>query len=232
MAVYTNRLLKGTVTGAAVAMTDLNRTLPAGRTEALEAEVRAEAELRAASLIQDVRQAAAAIIAEAEGEADAIRNQARAEGQALGYTEGQQNGEQSALAALQPLADSLRAAVDNGTAIRAALLAGVADQAVALALDAARRVVGEAARSHAGLAADVVRDGLRGAVGRVLRVRVHPEDVEPVSAALQQDAREIRVLPDDSIEIGGCIINVEGGVIDLRLETQLDSLARAFTGEE
>ena len=66
----------------------------------------------------------------------------------------------------------------------------------------------------------------------MLRIRVHPDDAEGVKASLIPQQEAALVEADTAVEVGGCIIDVEGGTIDLRLGVQLASIARAWLVED
>jgi flagellar assembly protein FliH len=217
-------LLKDVSAGAAIGADAIGRYLSPAQRSLLVTQLTGDAETRAAAVLTDARSAAAAILAEAEAEADGVRTRAYAEGLAAGRTAGNAQG----MAELERTAATLRRAAEAAQAVYVALLEGVEQQAVELALIAARRVVGAAAESHAGLAAEIVREGIRAAGNRILRVRVHPDDTEPVTAAVFSEGQELPVAGDTSIAAGGCVIDVEGGTVDLQLGTQLAGIERAL----
>lgn len=217
-----NRLVKGTVAGPAIGADETGRYLSPHQREALIAQLSADAEARAGQLLAEARAAAAAVLAGAERAAGDVRAAAHREGYSAGHAQGYAEG----LAQAERIAVVLASAAEQAEAIRLALLDGVEAQAVALALDAARAVVGAAATDHEEVAAAVVRNGLRHLTGRVLRIRTHPDDIERVTVALLADGHSIPVAAGDAIEAGGCIIDVEGGTVDLRLPVQLESLER------
>jgi flagellar assembly protein FliH len=218
------RVMKGATLGPAVGADIVSRYLTAAGREALIAELSGEAEARAAALIADARAAAAAILADAEADAATVRARAHAEGYAAGHAA----GEAAARAEMEQAAAMLRQAAEAAEEIRAALLAGTEEQAIALALEAARRVVGAAADGYASLAAEVVRRGIRGVGGRVLRLRVNPRDVDVVTAEVLAGGDDVPVQADAAVEIGGCIVDVEDGTVDLRLGVQLERITRAL----
>lgn len=218
------RVVKGAVAGRTVGADEVSRHLTPAQRAALVIELSGEAEERAAALLADARAAAAAILDEAEAEAEAVRARARTEG----YTAGHADGRAAAMAELESTAALLRRGAEAGEAIRAALLEGAEEQVVALALTAARRVVDTAADRYADLAAEIVRRGIRAATGRILRIRVNPAEVESVTAEVLRGGVVYPVQPDGAVMIGGCIIDLEGGIVDLRIETQFADVMQAF----
>ena len=224
MALVGNRLIRGVTTGGAVGADELGRCLSERQQAFLVERLTEDVVARGNTLLAEARAQAAAIVARAGAEADAMRERAYAEG----FAAGQAQGNAAALAELQPCAALLRQATDAAAEIRAALLAGLEEQAIGFALAAARKVIGTAAEDHAALAAQIVRAGIRSAAHRVVRVRVNPEDEPAVSVALIGQGSELPVHADAAVELGGCILDVEGGTVDLQLGSQLAAIEHAF----
>jgi flagellar biosynthesis/type III secretory pathway protein FliH len=57
-------------------------------------------------------------------------------------------------------------------------------------------------------------------------IRVHPEAEAPVTAALVDLAGYVR--PDESVDVGGCIIDLRNGTIDATLDTRLSLMELAI----
>lgn len=224
MAVLGNRLIRGVATGGAVGADELGRCLSERQQAFLVERLTEDVVARGNALLAEARVQAGAIVARAEAEAAVIRERAFAEGFAEGHAQGHAVG----LAELQPHAALLRQATDAASEIRAALLAGLEEQAIAFALAAARKVIGAAAEDHAALAAQLVRTGIRSAAQRVVRVLVHPEDEPAVSVALLAQGSDVPVHTDAKIELGGCILDLEGGMVDLQIGAQFTAIEHAF----
>jgi flagellar assembly protein FliH len=228
MVMPVNRIIRGVPAGVAIGADEVGRYLSPEQRAVLVARLTDDAAARGAALIAGARVEAERILAEAMAEAQAIRAEARAEGFAAGHAE----GHAAILAELEPVALLLQNAAQDTLAVRAALLDGVEQQAIGAAMAAARRVVGDLAGTRTDLAARVVREGLRAAGRRVLRIRVHPDDAERVKASLIPQDEATLVEADSAVEVGGCVIDVEGGTIDLRLGVQLQSIAGAWLVED
>lgn len=219
------RLIKGVAAGEAMGVDDIGRYLSPEQRRMLVTRLTDDVTARSAGVVAEARAEAAQLLAQAQAEADAIRARAYQEGLAAGYEE----GETAARREMEDVVAFLKRAAEGAEAARTALLEGAEEQAVELALEAARAIVGAAAQEHAALAAHVVREGLRLAGGRALRVRVHPDDAAPVAAVVRTLGRDLAIVPDGLIEVGGCIVDLAGGTIDLRLGVQLDTVTRALT---
>lgn len=107
---------------------------------------------------------------------------------------------------------------------------------VDLALEVARRLVGQVVAQDREVVVSMVREALRGARGRrSIVVRVSPEDGPVVEAHRHELARAVEGVPvylevDESLGSGDTVIETESGRIDARLETQLAVLREALQG--
>jgi len=106
---------------------------------------------------------------------------------------------------------------------------------VKLAVAVARKVVGECAASDNGAVLLSVREAVRSVRSeRKIRLRVRASDEAVVKErltelrALSSGIAEIAVTADDAVELGGCIVESDLGVIDAQFSTQLDALERAL----
>lgn len=216
------RLLRATPRGAEVTMD------ASGQRGAVEDTPAAEPSALAAALAEGSA-LADAMLRDAEAEAVAIRQRAYIEGRAAGEREGRAAARADVLAELTTLQTiALQAAT-----LRESILLGSEAELVELTAEAARSVIGEAVTRDPELVTASVRRALDRATGvNVLRVRVNPSDATIVSAHLAQTATAAteawEVSPDGTITVGGCVIDIEGGEIDARLDVQLDVVISAL----
>lgn len=184
------------------------RTLPVTGPMATADEIIDGAHRQAAEILAEAHQQAAAISAQAAATREAGRLSGHAEGHAAALHEADQ------LVAL------LRAAASEGLAIRDQLAgeaSGVITRAVLLAV---RRIIGEYYADDPARTTAAVADAVRAASGQeVLSIRVHPDAEAPVTAALVELAGYVR--PDESVDVGGCVIDLRNGTIDATLDTRL-----------
>lgn len=181
---------------------------------------------------------------------DAGRRQGFAEGhadaQAQGREEGFAHGERQASAALHKELEVLRLAAEDAAhersrrmdqligSVAAAFherLARAEEDMLALCFEAVAVVFGELA-SRA--------DGVRSLVQQVLSqsrqlgsgtVGLHPQDLALVGAGLgdfsrSNPDRKLQFVPDDRVELGGCVLSCAQGGLDARIETQFARLAQ------
>jgi flagellar assembly protein FliH len=164
--------------------------------------------------------AAAALLASARKEADAIR--------AFAHAEGLAGGREEALAALEPAAAALAQAA---TALREdahAAAERLEAHAVDLALLLAEKVTGAAVAVEPDLVVEAVRGALRGLVERErVVVLVSPDDLELVRGAIGDLTASLggiehcEVQAERRVTRGGAIVRTPDGDVDARLETKL-----------
>ena len=205
--------------------------------------------LEADQLLEQARQRAANVIADARAQAELIQERARREGYQAGLEqgleEGNQRGAEEALAAAQAtfdkdlahLADNLTAVIREVSDQRLDRLHAAEHDLLSFAIDIARgvtKVIGEANP-------DAARENLRSALQLVLAksdvtVKVHPADLSTLRRFAAQLADENAALPhitfaeDEAVSRGGVQVLTEAGRIDATLEAQMDQIARALTG--
>ena len=174
------------------------------------------------------RDDAAALIADARAQSDAIRAQAAA-ARDEAVREGREQGRAEAGAELAALIADARA---HASRLRAASTPA----AIALATKMAEQIIGRAVTLAPELMADIAGAALEACRprGDWVRVRVHPLDAVAVTA--QRDAlagraprtATLEIVADESVGRYGCVIETAVGRVDARLETQLAALERAL----
>jgi flagellar assembly protein FliH len=179
-----------------------------------------------------------AVVGAARAEADAIREQARAEGLALGRAEGAAAAEAEAHALLAPALQALAAATAAVEAERAELADRVEHQAVELALELAGKVVAGAVEAQPERVLDVVRGALRCLVERErVQILVHPDDLAIVRASADRLRGElggiehVEVQEERRLTRGGAIVRTPDAEIDAALRTKLDRAREAIVAE-
>ncbi len=179
-----------------------------------------------------------AVVAAARAEADAIREQARAEGFAQGRAEGEAMARAEAEALLRPAVEALAAGADALAAERAAVAERVEHQAVELAFELAGKVVVGAIEAQPERVLDVVRGALRCLVERErVQVLVNPEDLPIVRGAMDGLRGElggiehVEVQEERRLTRGGAIVRTPDAEVDAGLRTKLDRAREAVIAE-
>lgn len=224
MSDFGRQLLRATRRGDAIALDEDGRVVTAAAVFFNEAEAAATEE--AADIVEAAQAHADDLVRTAALEAAAIRHEAYAEGR----EQGRMDGVALARAELVESMALLQAALKESKTVRDRLLWAAEHEIVELAIAASRTVVGEQARLDPALTVDMVERALeRAGAQNVVSVRLNPMRLELVEAHLS----ELRGTPlpfqlrgDESIEVGGCIVDTSTGQIDARLDVQLDEVAR------
>lgn len=193
--------------------------------------------------IESARRQGEQIVAEATASSDEIRRRAHAEGIAAGQREG--------LAAARDLVES-RAAEIAGRQVQEQLrtvlpafqaaaqalhverdhwLAAWEAAAVKLSAAIAARILHRELDRQPELGQAIIREALQLAAGQPrIQLRLHPFDFDQLhdsgseAVATLANVGEATLVPDESVTRGGCLIETRHGVIDARLETQLERI--------
>jgi flagellar biosynthesis/type III secretory pathway protein FliH len=174
-------------------------------------------------------QEAELLLAQAHSEAQAVREAARREG----FEIGREEGLAAAAEELKQEMALVRRAAEEGRAVRDGIVEQASNVIAKAAMLVARRIVGEYYEADPARTALAVEEAVRAtATQQVLSIRVHPNSAAAVQARLVD--LDAVVIPDDGIEIGGCLIDVKSGQLDARLDARLTmmelALARATGG--
>jgi flagellar assembly protein FliH len=153
------------------------------------------------------------------------RQQARAEGLALGKHEGRLAGE----AEYQRCLLALRAALASAQSAQQQAIEELGEIGVEIVYGAVAKILGErlSDRQHAGMA---VREVIKRCQDRTrLMIRVAPAELkrlETERASLLEglSAGQTEIIADELVELGGCLLDSRAGTLDGRLETQLQRL--------
>ena len=169
------------------------------------------------------------IVEDAIRESTSIRQRAYQDGYGAGERDGQNAARSEVANAL-----GLVAAVANAARqLRNAIIRNSEAEIVDLAIDVARVVLGDAIALDPRAVNDTVSRALARATNmNIVRIRVNPADVSQVVAFLGESGATASaswdVTPDGAISVAGCVIDVEGGEIDARLDVQFEMVARAL----
>ena len=181
----------------------------------IKREVQA-AHVQAEIVLDEARQRAAEIVKSAEEGAEKQLDAARQQGYAAGLAE----WNQCLLAAWKARDEYIKR---NETSL------------LQLAIQVARKIIGEELRLAPEQVVSIAREALRSAPhGRNLVLQVHPDDEAAVRGQLSRlqkslaGSRQIEVTSNAAVARGGCLIESDFGIVDAQLETQLDVMSRAL----
>lgn len=153
-----------------------------------------------------------------------------ADARQAGYREGEAAARAAASAEAQPLLGQLARSIEEISNLRPRLLRESEAELVQLSLGIARRIL------HRELAVDpgAIRGLVRSALdqlpsGDLCRIRAHPELEPGIRKCLEQAGRSgIQVIPDDTLDRGGILVETSRGKLDASLETQLAEIGRGL----
>jgi flagellar biosynthesis/type III secretory pathway protein FliH len=150
------------------------------------------------------------IIRRAREEAEQIRE----EGRSMGYRE---------------VAMHVAEAATYRARIRERCLPEIASLAAEMAKRILSRELRTSPQDVARICARVIRENQ---CGRKLRVYVHPDDLgllrDENHPALVDPEVSVAFVPSNRVERGGCVVRGENGLVDGRLDVQLEELTRAM----
>lgn len=165
-------------------------------------------------------------------EIEAIFQEARQQGYQKGLEEGKNQNQQQLNKSLQQINDLIHALSDA----REATFQELEDSAVEVVFEAVTKILGYAATDKQ-IAYNVVREAIEQVKGRDhLIIRVSNKDYDLVKAALAHAgaehslAKNINIVADNLVQLGGCLIETEAGSLDARLEIQLQRLKDILLG--
>lgn len=202
-------------------------------------------DLRLQSMIDEAEDAARRILDSAVAEAHRMHSDARRVGHEAGIEEGRIEGRAEAMSEATVRAEVICASWSSALELwdrdRTSQFRSAEDDLIKTALQLAEVVV----RRSIAVDPTLVRGALQSALALVRRpsdvvIRINSSDEEFVSTILDElvssisACRSVRLQSDDSIEVGGCRLELEGGAIDATIGTQLERIGAVLlpcTGE-
>jgi flagellar assembly protein FliH len=184
--------------------------------------------------MEEAHSRAQRVVAAAQAEAGAIREQARRDGFADGMAAARAEMHERA----EPVVQALSQAVELLREREATAADAVEAQAVHLAMDVAEKVVAGAVEVEPERVLDVIRGALRAIVERErIAILVNPEDLEIVREGLEELAgslggiEHVEVQEERRVQRGGAVIRTSVGEIDANIRTKLDRAREAVVKE-
>ena len=208
-------------------------------------------EAEASRILAEARAEARSLVSAIERRSGELAEQARRKGQQEGYqqglADGRKDGREQALAEAreefkqqqESLVSALTELVNELDLRKGRLLSQAHKDLVSLAVSIARKVVRSVAEASPAVAEENVREAVRltGSASDVV-VRVHPEQREFLELLAGQigeqfgQSKHVRLVADESVDRGGCLVQTEAGEVDGRIETQVSRIADELLGSE
>lgn len=185
----------------------------------------------ATAILESAKTEAEQLLAQAKNDVDKIYADAKKEGWETGYAEGKTASE----ATLEALVTDIQKVAESTLSAHNKLLAqSKADMGV-IALAATKKILTESLEMQPDIIAEIVAEVIEAAsIHGECYVRVNPKDfaiLQPhwkAVAHLQQPDSTWELIPDKRISKGGCMIDIEGGTIDARLQTKISQIEAAL----
>ena len=181
---------------------------------------------RTQELVEQVRRS---ILAQIKSEAETARELGRQRGLQEGRAAGREESQQALAAELA----RVRSITGKLSEALSSVINGLEDIAVAIAFEAICKVLGQAAMTQDGVRA-LVRQAATDAKSKEhLLIRLHAADLSALRDAgalntIFSSDKTVSWVADDSIELGGCVVETDGGGLDARLETQIERMRAAL----
>jgi flagellar assembly protein FliH len=180
--------------------------------------------IQAQHYLANVREQGAAILTQAQNEADAVRRRAEEEGRAAAL----RNVEAVVGKQMTTLLPALREAVDDIRDAKQAWLARWEAGAVGVATAIAQRLIRRELEHHPDITLDLVREAIELAAGSSqICIRLNPADHKTLGGQVRKLVKEmlpvgdLEVKSDADITPGGCRVDTRFGTIDQQFESQL-----------
>lgn len=193
----------------------------------------AQAEAEAQSIIAAAEAQAQQMIAEAQQAAAQLKDAAETQGQAQGYQQGVEQGN-NAVAALLAQAEQI---VAHAKQEREEIIEKSEREILDLAISIATKVVHTEITLNSDIVVAVVKEAIQKAKDQEqVIVRINPADFEKVAGekqtlqAILRREMGMEIRGDIGVEIGGCVIETGYGAIDARIDTQLETIKNALLG--
>lgn len=180
-------------------------------------------------ILQEAREEAARIVAEAEANVSMIEAAARERG----LMEAQATIEAEMTAQMDELRAQMTATINQIAGLQNEIAARAEVDLVEFALEIAKKIVNREVTIDREIAVALVRVSLKKLHDRSMaEVHLHPDDYQYVQ--MHREKLEFKgaldLISDAAISPGGCLIHTETGDIDARIESQFDEISHGLLG--
>jgi flagellar assembly protein FliH len=186
-----------------------------------------QAEQEANSIVQNAKEQANMIIQDAKSQAAEVMESARSKGEEDGWEEGFSRGEEEVNRLITRLNRILSSTIQK----RNEVLEEAESQIVDIIVAIARKVVKTITETHKNIIIEQVKDSIQKLKGRAeITIRINVEDLMMTTKhkkdfiQMVEGIENVKILEDNSVDKGGCIITTDFGSIDARISSQLSEL--------
>jgi flagellar biosynthesis/type III secretory pathway protein FliH len=206
--------------------------VPPHEAEDAEADEHEESSRRHGAEMEELQQrltASRELLANERAQMEADIEEIRSEARNAGFEQGLAEGMEAAQERIEIEIQQLRHVVEQLGGLEQQAMKLAEDSLVEMSFMAVCKLLGDAVLNGSAISGVVSQLIERTRGMRVTRIRMRSEDCGKLlellaSGALGVDCKGIDFQPDDSIGIGGCVLEGDAGTLDGRLESQLENL--------
>ena len=192
------------------------------------------------------------LMGKAKGKAEDVIQKANAEAVDIkerAFQSGYQSGWQTAAKEIQMATDSIfrtfRKGLDDIASLKDEILGQAENDIVQLSTAIAKKLVYSEIQKHPDAIVSIVREAIKLVKSREeIIIKMHPDDcgilrqhmsevlqqLSEINAGPQQDI-PIRLEEDPTLTPGGCFVETDAGLIDMSLETRMESIGQLLENE-
>jgi flagellar assembly protein FliH len=186
-----------------------------------------DAQSQAERIVEEAKRQGEKLVAEAQEEADKYRSEAHKKG----FEEGREEGYLAGKDEVDRLIDRLTIVLSTAIRKRNEIIEEAESQVIDLVITIARKVVKSITETQKRVVYDNIVAALQKLKGRAeVTIRVNTEDLMMTTKhkkefiEMIEGIEQVRILEDNSVDKGGCIIATDFGSIDARISTQLSEI--------
>jgi flagellar assembly protein FliH len=179
------------------------------------------------NIISNAKNQADMIISDAKNQAAEVMEDARNKGEEDGWEEGFSRGEEEVNRLITRLNRILSSTIQK----RNEVLEEAESQIVDIIIAVARKVVKTITESHKNIVIEQISEAIQKLKGRAeITIRVNVEDLMMTTKhkkdfiQMVEGIENVKILEDNSVDKGGCIITTDFGSVDARISSQLSEL--------
>lgn len=200
-------------------------------TEQMVKELLETARQEAEKIINNANEKADNIVTEGKTKLQKIEHEAFQKGWQKGLTEGTEEAQKNHVGILAEAKDTLDEAVKE----RVRIIRKAEDEIAQLSVAVARKIILREMSADSSIVGDIVMEAIRKVTDREeITVKVHPSDLDTVLSRQDDYARNIKgirrlkILADNAVSPGGCVIETPSGTVDARIESQLSEIEQSL----
>lgn len=186
-----------------------------------------QSETESQQIIENAKEQANMIINDAQNQANEVMETARSKGEEDGWEEGFSRGEEEVNRLITRLNRILSSTIQK----RNEVLEEAESQIVDIIIAIARKVVKTITETHKNIVIEQIQEAISKLKGRAeITIRINVEDLMMTTKhkkdfiQMVEGIENVKILEDNSVDKGGCIITTDFGSIDARISSQLSEL--------